>query len=266
MAAHGSHHDDELNAPIADGAAYLKHVDDRRAPCAGHSQPQHQLGQPAAGPQQQTTSTTFEGINENLEPSASASTPPPPPVAGQAALSVQHSSEYTSGTYPISAVTDGSPGSTTDPRASRTRLVTTMVQQGDQCRVRPTMATASRRSAATLAARIRRMQLSSDDQHMVDEIISTFDVDYQLGLDSSRPSSPRPPQHLTLAQAAEPAGISKAGSLRFRSSSEAGMSCHAMKKSEPRMRRRPKRTPNCSRPSSGHGESPCPTDPVSASS
>lgn len=262
MAAHGSRHDDELNALIADGATYLKHVDDRQAPCAGHSQPQpqHQLGQ-------QTTSTTFEGINENLQPSASASaSTPPPPAAGQAAFSVQHSSEDTSGTYPISAVTDGPSGSTTGPRASLTRLVTTMVQQGDQCRVQPTMATASRRSAATLAARIRRMQLSSDDQHMVDEIISTFDVDYQLGLDSSRPSSPRPPQHLTLAQAAEPAGISKPGSLRFRSSSEAGMSCHAMKKSKPRMRRRPKRTPNCSRPSSGHGESPCPTDPVSASS
>jgi len=267
MAPHGSHDDDdELNGLIADGVAY---VDDLRDLCGVHSQPQPQSGQSAFGPssssslqyQQQQTTSAPESIHENYQPLASS-----PSATGQAAPSLQHSSEETSPACPISAATDGPPSSTAGPRASLTRLVTTMVQQGDQCRVQPTIATAPRRSTATLAARIRRMQLSSDDQYVVDEVISTFDVDYQLGLDSSRSSSPRPPQHLTLAQAAEPAGISKAGSLRFRSSSEAGMNCHAMKKSKPRMRRRPKRPPNCSRPSSGHGESHCPTEPAPTSS
>ncbi|KAH7026020.1 uncharacterized protein B0I36DRAFT_329709 [Microdochium trichocladiopsis] len=134
------------------------------------------------------------------------------------------------------------------------QLMTTMMLQGDHCTVQNAIKMPPRRSAIHLARRTRFSRLV-DEGHDMFGLGGSLEVDCQL--DAGNDSSPQPLERnrKPLSHTWEPLGINKLGSLRFRSSYEAGTSGHAMKRNNPRMRRRSKQSPSRPRPPTAHGNS-----------
>ncbi|OTB00868.1 hypothetical protein M426DRAFT_323982, partial [Hypoxylon sp. CI-4A] len=129
---------------------------------------------------------------------------------------------------------------------SRTEnLMTAMIENGIQCNVQNATPLAS---ASTSEQPISpEPVLSTHVDHYLDHHISPYisqDItSMPLQVDTefcSQDGESVPPESLTLRDAGAPAGIRKYGYLKYRSSLEAASRCKNMKRSVPRMRRRPK--------------------------
>jgi len=121
-------------------------------------------------------------------------------------------------------------------------LVTDMIENGVQCQVQtstpPSPTKASTVSLLPTCMRYNEAQDVPDAEILPNRM--ELEVDINLGAVDEEPALS---EALALRQASSPAGISKFGILRYRSSSEAAHSCKNMRKSVPRMRRRHRTNP-----------------------
>ncbi|KAI5927440.1 hypothetical protein F4810DRAFT_650985 [Camillea tinctor] len=112
-------------------------------------------------------------------------------------------------------------------------LVTDMIENGVQCNVRgstPSLASQPLNTACTFPIEARN---GSDLDVFEDAMNLEIDLGYR-----EQDDKPLLDDAMILRQAGAPAGINKFGFLRYRSSTEAALSCKNMKRSVPRMRRR----------------------------
>ncbi|KAI6082368.1 hypothetical protein F4821DRAFT_263974 [Hypoxylon rubiginosum] len=122
-------------------------------------------------------------------------------------------------------------------------LLANMIESGDQCNVHSTVPEPSTTGSKPLPPFLIDLMASAkfDDnmnpQFMDDDMMELeVDKDHCAGKDGAAgPSGPT-----SLRDAGGPAGIKKLSSLRYRTSSEAASRCKNMRRSLPRMRRRPK--------------------------
>ncbi|KAI1401900.1 hypothetical protein F4819DRAFT_307001 [Hypoxylon fuscum] len=134
------------------------------------------------------------------------------------------------------------------PPSSTLDLMSNMIESGEQCNVHvsapltPMTAPLSRSTTSFLPSIQPDDNANpqfADGDKMELEVDSTY-----RGQDEEEeeagPSETTPSETLALRDAGAPAGIRKFGLLRYRSSLEAASRCKNMRKSIPRMRRRPK--------------------------
>ncbi|KAI1817430.1 hypothetical protein GGS20DRAFT_37075 [Poronia punctata] len=119
-------------------------------------------------------------------------------------------------------------------------LVTDMIEKGVQCHVQTSTPPSPARASSTTHAHIHRDEVDVPSDPEKSPSRMELEVDVGLGDVEEEPAIN---DIFALRNASSPAGISKFGVLRYRSSSEAAHSCKNMKKAVPRMRRRCRTNP-----------------------
>lgn len=148
------------------------------------------------------------------------------------------------------------PSDHSKPRNSLALLVSDMVQEGDQCTVQDATAlVVPRRSTSLLKL---ELQLPDED-HIMAGLIGSLGVDLHMDGRNDCDLLSLGQKRLSLSETRQPTGITKSAPLRVRRSGEARLARLVMKRSEPRMRRRPKQPQVDAGPSSSHGLSACPS-------
>ncbi|KAI1764200.1 hypothetical protein GGR53DRAFT_494756 [Hypoxylon sp. FL1150] len=124
-------------------------------------------------------------------------------------------------------------------------LVANMIESGDQCNVHSTAPQPSTATTKSLPPFLIDLMASTKfDDNMNpqfvddDEMKLEVDKDYCAGQDEAA----GPSGSTTLRDAGGPAGVKKLRTMRYRTSLEVASRCNNMRRSLPRMRRRPKAT------------------------
>ncbi|KAI1418451.1 hypothetical protein F5Y13DRAFT_149198 [Hypoxylon sp. FL1857] len=125
------------------------------------------------------------------------------------------------------------------PRTRTVDLMRNMIENGVQCNVH-----ISRPNSPMIAARqpSPAANLTHPDFSINPQIFADSNMELEVDMDFLRQDDDEtsPSDLLALRNASTPAGIRKFGYLKYRSSYEAAARCKNMRKSIPRMRRRPK--------------------------
>ncbi|KAI1085158.1 hypothetical protein F5B20DRAFT_132080 [Whalleya microplaca] len=120
-------------------------------------------------------------------------------------------------------------------------LMTNMIENGEQCNVQTSA------SGPPLVARQPSSSFApfiEPDDNVNQQPLDGDNMDLEVDSGCGDPSEESPSRDSqALRHAGTPAGIRKAGFLRYRTSAEVALQCKNMKRSVPRMRRRPKIKP-----------------------
>jgi hypothetical protein len=116
-------------------------------------------------------------------------------------------------------------------------LVTDMIENGVQCQVQTSTPPSPTKASIVLSSPTHVYHNEAQDRPDPEILPSRMELEVDMNL-GAVDEGPAVSEALALRQASSPAGISKFGVLRYRSSSEAAHSCKNMRKSVPRMRRR----------------------------
>ncbi|KAI0836735.1 hypothetical protein F5Y06DRAFT_101835 [Hypoxylon sp. FL0890] len=130
-----------------------------------------------------------------------------------------------------------------NPPNSRTvDLMTNMIENGVQCNVHISRATSPILAARQSSPAANLTPSNNPDFNLNPQILADSNMELEVDTDYLRQDNNEDPPSdpLALRDASTPAGIRKFGYLKYRSSYEAAARCKNMRKSIPRMRRRPK--------------------------
>ncbi|KAI0137792.1 hypothetical protein F4776DRAFT_83387 [Hypoxylon sp. NC0597] len=134
-----------------------------------------------------------------------------------------------------------------NPPSSRTiDLMTNMIENGVQCNVHISRPTSPMPAPQQPSPAAHLAPSSHPDLNINPQIFANSNVELEVDMDFLRQGSDETPpsDSLALREAGAPVGIKKFGYLKYRSSYEAAARCKNMRKSVPRMRRRPKASPS----------------------
>ncbi|KAI0179566.1 hypothetical protein GGR52DRAFT_311808 [Hypoxylon sp. FL1284] len=134
-------------------------------------------------------------------------------------------------------------------RSSKPDLLANMIESGEQCNVHDSTTPNPTPSPQPLPPFLINLMASTkfDDQtnpQLPENDEMKLEVDEDQGRDQDEPAGPS--GSLSLRDAGIPAGIRRSMPVRFRSSAEAASRCHNMRRSVPRLRRRPKKSETAS--------------------
>ncbi|OTA82505.1 hypothetical protein M434DRAFT_37084 [Hypoxylon sp. CO27-5] len=140
-----------------------------------------------------------------------------------------------------------------NPPGSRTiDLMSNMIENGVQCNVHISRPTSPLPAPRQPSPAPHLVPSNNPDLNINPQIFANSNVELEVDMDFLKQGSDESPLNdsLALREAGAPMGIRKFGYLRYRSSYEAAARCKNMRKSVPRMRRRPKPSPSDSTTSS----------------
>ncbi|KAI4862967.1 hypothetical protein F4820DRAFT_450452 [Hypoxylon rubiginosum] len=178
-------------------------------------------------------------------------------IAGDAELRVRKRNRFWRSTKkPLRSASPSKP--------RRPDLMADMIESGEQCNVHNAAPQPSTGPSQPLPAFLINLMASAKfDDNMNTQFVDDDTMELVVDKDhcGGQDEAAGPSSSITLRDAGGPAGIKKVGRLRYRTSIEAASRCKNMKRSVPRMRRRPKTYQSESTPS--RPESRASTNPTS---